>query len=109
MLADWRRERGKAVYFQALEQSKIPCPEPLPDSAERGGGGWGRGLPRSWARRSAPPGSTAEEERIRQAGPATVARWHPENSAGPRRYPRAVSPAAGRRAALPGAREGSEV
>lgn len=82
MLADRRRERGKAVYFQALEQSKIPCPEPLPDSAERGGGGWGRGLPRSRAWRSAPPGSTAEEARIRQAGPATVARRHPENGAG---------------------------
>lgn len=60
---DARREQGQAVYFQALEQTKIPCPEPLPASAERGGGGWGRGLARSQARRPAPLGSAAEGKR----------------------------------------------
>lgn len=60
---DARREQGQAVYFQAFEQTKIPCPEPLPASAERGGGGWGRGLARSQARRSAPLGSAAEGKR----------------------------------------------
>lgn len=60
---DARREQGQAVYFQALEQTKISCPEPLPASAERGGGGWGRGLARSQARRPAPLGSAAEGKR----------------------------------------------
>lgn len=60
---DARREQEQAVYFQTLKQTKIPGPEPLPTSAERGGGGWGRGLARSQARHTAPPGSAAQEKR----------------------------------------------
>lgn len=51
-----------------MEQTKIPYYKPLPASAERGGGGWRRGLPRSQAQRSAAPSSATQEEMLRLGG-----------------------------------------
>lgn len=92
--AAWSRGQGQALYWQALELRKSPCRQPLAASAERGGGGWRRGLPsslpRSRGRRSAAP---APRRRRRLEGMAGRARRHPENGSGPRPGPRAVSPA----------------
>lgn len=59
MLAE---NKNKQFVAPDVEQTKIPGPEPLLASAERGGGG-GRRPSQEQARRTAPPGSAAQEKR----------------------------------------------